>query len=458
MRSLFLRIFLWFWLAMAAVVAVLVALSPYWTRSHPAMAEWERAAMERIEHRLDMAAGQLEQGREPARRGPPRGRGRWHPPPVTVVAGDGRVLEGPPPEGLLAVVVAEALRTGETASRREGLHFAVARPAVNVDGEPAVVAMMAGTPHRPPRPLEILSARDHLLQLAAVVVVVGVLCWWLSRWLTSPMGSLRLAARSLAGGDLAVRVDPRVSRRADEIGQLARDFDTMAARLEHQVDAQKQLLRDVSHELRSPLARLGVALELARARAGDGARGHLDRVEREAGRLDELIGRLLSLVRLEAGEHGGEEGPVDLAALVREVVADADYEARAGGRSVTVESPDVLPYHGVAELLRSALENVVRNAVRFTREGTTVEVLLATDGAAAVVTVADRGPGVPAEALESIFEPFARVEDARERGAGGAGLGLSIAARAVRLHGGSITARNRDGGGLVVEIRLPVVV
>ncbi len=458
MRSLFLRIFLWFWLAMAAVVAVMVALSPYWTRSHPAIAEWERAAMERIEHRLGVAAEHLAAGRGSMRGGPPRGRGRWHPPPVTVVADDGRVLDGPPPEGLLAIVVEEALRTGEVTSRREGLHFAVARPAVTADGAPAVVAMMAGTPHRPPRPLEMLSARDHLLQLAAVVVVVGVLCWWLSRWLTSPMRSLRVAARSLAEGDLAVRTDPRVARRGDEIGQLARDFDTMAARLEHQVEAQKQLLRDVSHELRSPLARLVVALELARARAGDGARGHLDRVELEAGRLDELIGRLLALVRLEAAEHGAEAAPLDLAALVRDVAADADFEARADGRSVMAETPDVLPYHGVAELLRSALENVVRNAVRFTHRGTTVEVRLVTDGASAVVTVADRGPGVSADALGSIFEPFSRVEDARERGAGGAGLGLAIAARAVRLHGGSITARNREGGGLVVEIRVPVVV
>lgn len=456
MRSLFLRIFLWFWLAMAAVVAVLVALSPYWTRSHPAIAEWERVAMERIEHRLGMAAEHLAEGRGSTRGGPHRGRGRWHAPPVTVVAADGRVLDGPPPEGLLATVVEEALRTGEVASRREGLHFAVARPAVTADGGPAVVGMMAGTPHRPPRPLEMLSARDHLLQLAAVVVVVGVLCWWLSRWLTSPMRSLRVAARSLAEGDLSVRVDSRVSRRADEIGQLARDFDTMAGRLEHQVDAQKQLLRDVSHELRSPLARLGVALELARARAGDGAGGHLDRVELEAGRLDDLIGRLLALVRLEAGEHGGDAGPLDLAALVRAVAADADFEARAGGRSVTVEAPETLPYNGVAELLRSALENVVRNAVRFTREGTAVEVRVGSDGQAVAVTVADRGPGVPDDALESIFEPFSRVEDARERGAGGAGLGLAIAAHAVRLHGGSVTARNRDGGGLVVEIRVPV--
>lgn len=469
MRTLFLRIFLWFWLAMAVIVGVLVVLSPYWTRSHPAFDEWEQMALSRLGHHLDVAADHLLEAppgpddrgpggdRGPgAGRGPHGGPGMWRRAPITVVARDGTVLDGPPPSPLLEEAIAEAWRTGDSASRREGLEFALARPATTPDGEAVVIGIVAGSPQRPPRPLEVLSAGHVIPRLALIVVLVGVLSWWLSRWLTSPMRALRHAARQLAGGDLEVRVDPRVTRRHDELGELARDFDAMAARLGRLVGAQRQLLRDVSHELRSPLARQMVALELARQRAGEDARDPLDRVEREAGRLEELIGRLLTLSRLEAGEGVGEPERFDLAEVVRGVAADADFEARAGGRAVTCQAPPSLELRGTAELVRSAVENVVRNAVRFTAEGSSVEVGVGTAAGSAVVTVADRGPGVPEEALERIFEPFARVEAARERGAGGAGLGLAIADRAVRLHGGTVAARNRDGGGLEIELRLPL--
>lgn len=461
MRTLFLRIFLWFWLAMASIVGVLVVLSPYWTRSHPAFDEWEQMALARLGHHLDVAAehmliGELDEHGPRGGRGAHGGPGMWRRAPISVVTRDGRLLDGPPPAPLLQEAIGEAWRSGESASRREGLEFALARLATTPDGEDVVIGIVAGSPERPPRPLEVLSAGHVVPRLALIVLLVGALSWWLSRWLTSPMRALRTAARQLAGGDLGVRVDPRVTRRRDELGELARDFDAMAARLGRLVGAQRQLLRDVSHELRSPLARQMVALELARTRAGDEAREHLDRVEREAGRLDELIGRLLTLSRLEVGEGMGETATFDLVEAVRGVVADADFEARAEGRSVTCDGPSELALIGAAELVRSAVENVVRNAVRFTPEDSTVEVGVRAAVDTAVVTVADRGPGVPDEALDKIFEPFARVEDARERGAGGAGLGLAIADRAVRLHGGSISARNRKGGGLEIELRLPL--
>jgi two-component system sensor histidine kinase CpxA len=200
---------------------------------------------------------------------------------------------------------------------------------------------------------------------------------------------------------------------------------------------------------------LRVALELARQRAGPDAEGALDRTEPEAERLDSLIGQILTLTRLEAGGAAPRER-VDLAALVSETAADADFEAR--GRGVSVRAADLEPcvVDGDARLLRSAVENVVRNAVAYTAEGTEVEVRLVREGGDAVVTVRDHGPGVPDEALAAVFQPFFRVEEARDRQTGGTGLGLAITDRAVRYHGGTVTAANAAGGGLAVEIRLPL--
>jgi two-component system sensor histidine kinase CpxA len=225
------------------------------------------------------------------------------------------------------------------------------------------------------------------------------------------------------------------------------------------VKAQQRLLGDISHELRSPLARLGVALGLARQRSGTEANGALDRIERESDNLNEMISQLLTLTRLESGTDSRKRTEVNLAALVREVADDADFEARSVNRAVQVVSSDDCSINGVEELLRSAVENVVRNAVRYTPEGTAVEVALRKQNGGtdnfAVISVRDRGKGVPEDALERIFRPFYRTEDARDRqSGGGTGLGLAIAERAVRMHGGSVQAVNAADGGLAVEMRL----
>jgi two-component system sensor histidine kinase CpxA len=227
------------------------------------------------------------------------------------------------------------------------------------------------------------------------------------------------------------------------------------------VKAQQRLLGDISHELRSPLARLGVALGLARQRSGAEANGALDRIERESDNLNEMIKQLLELTRLESGTDGRKRSEVDLAALVHDVAEDADFEARSVNRSVRVVATEPCSINGVEELLRSAVENVVRNAVRFTPEGTAVEVALRRQNGYvdhfAVISVRDRGKGVPDDALEKIFRPFYRAEDARDRqSGGGTGLGLAITERAVRMHGGSVEAKNADDGGLSVEMRLKI--
>ncbi|HEX5732994.1 MAG TPA: ATP-binding protein [Blastocatellia bacterium] len=220
--------------------------------------------------------------------------------------------------------------------------------------------------------------------------------------------------------------------------------------------SQQRLLHDISHELRSPLARLKIALELARQSDGQEALWALDRIEREADRLNDLIGQLLTLARLENDQPQTGKEFVDLRELVDEIVFDADFEAGNYNRAVKVITSQDCMIEGDEQLLRSAIENVVRNAVSYTAEGTTVELSLRRQdddgGGRVVISVLDKGAGVPQAALAEIFRPFYRVEDARDRQSGGIGLGLSISRRAVQAHGGTVTASNAPSGGLLVVI------
>jgi two-component system OmpR family sensor kinase len=282
----------------------------------------------------------------------------------------------------------------------------------------------------------------------------AVLAWYVSR----PIRHLRGAFASLADGRLETRVGPLMGRRRDDVADLGRDFDRMAQRLSTLIGAQRRLLHDVSHELRSPLARLQASIGLARQSPAR-VEASLERIEREAVRVDDLVGELLTLSRLEAGV---EEGPfgnreeVDLVDLVAEIAGDAHFEAQASQRAVAFSGDGEVLADVRPEMLHRAFENVVRNAIKYTCEGSTVEVQASVTPARDrfVVSVADRGPGVPEGELGAIFEPFYRSAAARP--AAGFGLGLAIARRAVEAHGGTVRARNRDGGGLLVEIALPL--
>jgi two-component system sensor histidine kinase CpxA len=302
------------------------------------------------------------------------------------------------------------------------------------------------------------------LGILIAIISSGLVCYILARYLTSPIVQLRGATQKLASGDLTARAGMPASRRHDEMAELMRDFDRMAERLEDLVTAQNRLLTDISHELRSPLARLNVALELARQRSGPEARSALDRIDRETNRLNQLIQRLLTIARLEAGDESIEKIPVHLEQIINEIAKDAAFEAQGRGCQVEATIVDDCVVVGSPGLLHSAIENVVRNAIRYTHDGTSVEVRLEEgvgqqNGASvpeAVVRVTDSGPGVPEDALDKLFRPFYRIDDARGRQTGGVGLGLAITDRAVRLHGGTIRVSNRPQGGLMVEIRLPL--
>jgi two-component system sensor histidine kinase CpxA len=279
----------------------------------------------------------------------------------------------------------------------------------------------------------------------------GVFCFFISSYLTKPLHKLGAAAASIADWRLDTRVDPSLKRRRDEIAALARDFDSMAERIEALVTRQRDLLGDVSHELRSPLSRLIVALGLVKQGPAEEVAENLARIALEARRLDTLIGQLLSLTRIDSGVDRGSPTRFDFTTLVQEVANDGDFEARARNRGVVIKQADACTMNGFEELLRSAVENVVRNAIRHTNEGTAVEISLKKENARALLRVRDYGPGVPESMLPEIFLPFRRVANGNSEGAG---LGLAIAERAVSLHRGKIRAMN--GGGLTVEIDLPL--
>jgi len=465
MQSLFSKIFLWFWLALALVGAVLV-FAVAATQSETDEARWRDVTGTAVRVYAQTAADTYENAGTGALviylqrvEQTARMRTRIFDERGAEVSGRDATIEA----RRLAEV---ARRAGDDAepvfdfSSRVAQITLVAQPVYGRNGTRYV--LVSEVPRKRPAPL-FAEPSAWLLPLGAVLLTAGLVCYGLARYLASPLETLRAGVRRLAGGDLSARVGAHVGARRDEIADLGRDFDRMAERIESLVMSQRRLLGDISHELRSPLARLSVALGLARRRADEEAPGvtsALDRIEREAERLNELIGQLLTLTRLETHEDELRRAQIDLQDLIRRVAADADFEAQGRNRGVLVVGDEECTFLGDAELMRSAIENVVRNAVRYTAENTSVEVSLRCSSgggkAGIVIRVRDHGKGVPEEALTEIFRPFYRLTEARDRQTGGTGLGLAIAERAVRLHGGTVRAANAgDGGGLVVEIRLP---
>src|SRR5215471_783637 len=290
-----------------------------------------------------------------------------------------------------------------------------------------------------------------VISIAALAVAATSLL--LARYLSSPIVRLQKATRSLAAGALDTRVGKPVNRRKDEVGTLARDFDAMAERIQALVTDKETLLRDVSHELRSPLARIRMALALAQRRADQAAQPDLARIEREAEKLDELVGNVMTLSRLRTAAAPHHE-VVRLDSLVADVVDDARFE-RPEAKLEYSASGDVQVVGDPAGL-KSAVENVVRNALIYSDPKQPIEVRLENGADQAIVRVLDHGPGVAPEELTRIFEPFYRTDKSRDHAQDGQGIGLAITSRVMELHAGSVEARNRSGGGLEVILKLPV--
>jgi len=453
MSKLFIRIFLWFWLAMMVIGAILVALA---LTTSP-MESFARRETKRLTDYGQQLIETYEAGGDPAlSRKILEFREKEHVNLVLLNVKTESLSHQPIQPNLLrfarkALLGQLQIPLPEEPGHRG--HKGFRNFAIPLDQDYVLLAEV-------PRPsqLELLLDPQALsLRLVAIFLVATSVCYLLAHSLTAPIMKLRRATQELAGGNLGVRVALQLGRKGGELADLGRDFDQMADRIANLVESRQRLLRDISHELRSPLARMNIALELARGKAGDDAAGALDRIGLEAERLNEMIGQLLRITRLESGATLSRE-EVDLEQLLIKVVADADYEAQPRKRHVrlTVRQGGVV--HGSRELLHRALENVIRNGLWYTAEDSEVEVELRIDGKgqAAVISVRDRGPGVPPEALDKLFRPFYRVEESRDRQSGGAGVGLAIAEQAVLLHGGAIAAANAEPAGLLVTIRLPL--
>jgi two-component system sensor histidine kinase CpxA len=303
-------------------------------------------------------------------------------------------------------------------------------------------------------------SHTFILRILAALLASGVVCLLMTRYLTAPIRKLKSAVRRLAQGDLHVRVAESLGRRKDEIAALGRDFDTMAGRIESLMKAQERLFREIAHELRSPLTRLNVALEICRKHTDENTHRFLDRIAMETDNLSLLITQLLTLSRLDNADLTLQRKPVVLENLIGRIAQDASFEGETRDCAVVFECRDRCTLPADGNLLRSAVENVIRNALRFTPNGTQVEVTQSIQrnktGTKAILCVRDYGPGVPPGNLKNLFKPFFRADDVKVRTSESAGLGLAIAMRAVHMHNGLITARNADDGGLIVEIRLPV--
>lgn len=464
---LYVRLLLWFCAANVVTLLVSVAVTerlarlaygsePDWQRlaqeadaayiqgGKPALARWA-ALMRRREHLL---ATLYENGRnlldEPPWR-PPRGApdgtesDRSPPPPP------GTADEPPPPHELflLRPRLAQLLDSDSIVLRLAPSLWAAGQRVVGADGVARQFVAVRG-PHPPRARLELLLAVQIVLSLMAI----GAVGWWVARGIARPLAALQGAAQRMAAGDLAARVGGAPGE--DEIGTLAREFDRMAARLQALVQHERGVLQDVSHELRSPLARLQLILELARREPQ--ASEHYARAEREIARLDALIEELLALSRMEAELPGMVRERVDLARLASECVAGAELEARAQGVSLELAVSPGMEIIGSPQLLARALDNLLANAIKFGAGGA-VRIALARAGETLELTVRDHGPGVPPQELPTLFRPFFRGANAAR--AEGHGLGLAIVERIVRAHGGEIAAENAAGGGLQVRLSLP---
>lgn len=457
MHSLYWRIFLAFWLALALILVGTVTVTVNVAAQRRADSPWvQRGQL------YAQAARAFESGGPAALKGWLEGLGTSEPFSRTfIVEPSGREILGRPLPRFL-----RGPGDGgdpKSSSSRSNPIAPVGGALVLVGANGETYHVVVGPVRQSPRLFgELEQPGVPAATLLLALVVSGVICFLLARYLAAPVDRLRHAMRRMAGGDLDVRVSQGMKGRQDDLGLLATDLDTMAERVRNLLETKQQLLRDVSHELRSPLARLQLALSLAR-RQDNPAERHLERVACEADRLEHLIARTLKLARLERPAGSLEHIRVDIGELLKNIAEDVAIEADAHGCSIGVQSEDGLEVSGDRELLRSSFENIIRNAVRYSPPGAQVGITArrmkgpTQDEECVEVIVYDQGPGVPEKDLELIFEPFYRVDAARDRAGGGEGLGLAIAARAVALHHGVIEARNLQSGGLVVSVTLPAL-
>ena len=438
MNSLFWKIFLTLWLSIVGFSAAIG-----WLNDKLAREQWAEQPVDSFEQGLFRIAQRAQEALQlDGRKGlrdellsiPRMTRGH-----IYVVDEDGREVLG------------RDAAVGQLIERRTPMQMTV------FEGRQGVTYRMYTVSRAPPSTILAPGPEGTALRLVAAALISAVISFFLARSLATPLEALRSASRRIAAGDLATRVGSSIRPRQDEIGQLAADFDAMAARLEAMQAANRRLLQDVSHELRSPLARLSVALEIARKKGAGQIESEIERIALESERLESLVNDVLGLLRESSEASFGPEEDIDLTGLLSDLVEVVNYEVPEGKPGILWSPAEPCPFHGDRELVWRAVENLLRNGLRHTDpdKGVLLTLEAARRRSHWQIRVRDFGEGVPEEELEKIFEPFYRIQESRDRGSGGHGLGLSIAANAVRRQGGKVEARNADDGGLVVQISLP---
>jgi two-component system, OmpR family, sensor histidine kinase CpxA len=459
-QSLFLKIFLWFW---ATLIATGIAFIVTWIILQPknvpfpsqtslsdtAWIAGTSVVNEFEQHGASAASAYMGQLSQKAHM------------KSCLLDASGNVIAGGDCANFDAIGARAVHSDNSTFNMNHGI-VRVVRKVWGKSGRPYIYALEASEHRGPPQGISHLG---FALRWSVPLLVSGLICYLLTRYLTAPILRLREASKQLAQGDFSTRAAAGMEHRRDELGTLVRDFNTMAARIEELVSRQRQLIYDISHELRSPLARLNVALDLGRERKGNDPA--FDHMEQDLDCLNDMIGRLLTVAKLDTSATAIPMTNVDLTELTSQIVRSADFELQQQNGAVRLSSPGQHFVHGNAELLHSAIENVIRNAIRYTGTGNAIEVDMKGVHLEAVGTTApafvrlvvrDYGQGVPEPELVNIFQPFYRVADDRNRQSGGTGLGLAIADRVVRIHGGTIQARNAAPHGLEIEILLPQTV
>jgi two-component system, OmpR family, sensor histidine kinase CpxA len=445
-RRLFWKIFLPFWVAQALVLGALYLRIHYRiSAEHPWWIQPERKEMPVL---AELAALQYEQHGPTALRRLLDSLSLQHRSQFWVVDASGQELSGLP-------ITQKVLNNGIAAEKKDGLFHSY---------ETNVLAARATTPSGQylligeftPPPISERVPGDLLWTLKLSTLLSAILCLLIAHYLTKPIERLRDATHQLARGNLDIRAGKNLGKRRDEIADLVRDFDIMAGELRNQIQSERNLLSGVSHELRSPIARMRLALALAR-HADEGERAEmLDRIEQDTVQLDSMLEKILTVARLESGQRKPNFEDVNLNDVIDDVLHDARFEATASDVTISYESDRQVTLKGDAGLLHSAIENVIRNAIFYSGKNGQIKVSLLWSASIVIVQVRDNGPGVPEEALPLLFKPFYRVDDSRGTTTGGMGLGLAIVRNAVAAHGGFVKARNVSPHGLEVEIVFPI--
>lgn len=451
MRSLFLKIFFWFWATVVATGVALIFTFIVEPRSVPS--RWHETLTETARYSGTIAVETAERdGVSSAFGYLDRLAHETHMSACLFDSG-GELIAGTRCQDFSIMVSHVTAMKASDFSMRYG----IARVALTLKGRSGRDYIFATELPAGPRAALGIDRGAIALQWGVAFLVSGLICSLLTRYLTAPILQLQEMSQRLTTGDLSARAGPRLTQRRDEIGNLIRDFNLMASRIEELISKQRQLVSDVSHELRSPLARLNVALDLGRQRKGNDPA--FDQMEEDIRLLDEMIGRLLTIAKLDISASDVPMTNVDLTNLLSQIVRNAEFEAGELKGGVNLTTSGRCMVRGSAELLHSAIENVVRNAVRYTDKGTSIEVCMRCENTLGTpnirITISDFGPGIPEPELKNIFQPFYRIAAARDRQSGGTGLGLAIADRVVRIHGGTICAENSVPRGLRIEIVLP---